>query len=147
MRDGRHLAALLVVLGAFALAVPAVALAGGSAGNNQYTNPFGGGTTLSRPTTPPQTSSTTAPETTTSAPRRRRDVVAPATGDRRRRTPNHLGHSDQRPDRDRRRLAGAGTTTAGKGLPRTGYAVWEIAGFGLVMIAGGFVIRRRARRA
>jgi LPXTG-motif cell wall-anchored protein len=140
MRDGRHLAVLLVVLGALALAVPAVALAGGSAGDNQYTNPFGGGTT-SQPTstTPPQTSSTTAPQTTTSAAPAA-TTVSPATA-----TTSVVTTSD--PTATAAASPGVGTTTGGKALPRTGYADWELAGFGLVMIAGGLVIRRRSRRA
>jgi LPXTG-motif cell wall-anchored protein len=143
MRDGRHLAVLLVVLGALALAVPAVALAGGSAGNNQYTNPFGGGTT-SQPTstTAPQTSSTTAPQTTTaSAPPA--TTVSPVTA-----TTSVVTTSDPTATAAASPDPGTvGTTTGGKALPRTGYADWELAGFGLVMIAGGLVIRRRSRRA
>ena len=138
MRDARHLATLLVVLGAFALAVPTIALAGGSAGNNQYTNPFGPGTT-SQPTTtaPPHTSSTTPPQTTTaSAPPS--TSVAPDTA-----TVSAVTTSD--PTATAAASPRVGTTTATKGLPYTGYAGWDIAGFGLVMIAGGFVIRRRSR--
>jgi LPXTG-motif cell wall-anchored protein len=136
MRDGRHLAALFVVLGALALAVPAVALAGGSAGNNQYTNPFGGGTT-SQPTatTPPQTSSTAAPQTTTSAPPPA-TTVSPATA-----TTSVVTTSD--PTATAAASPAVGTTTTSQGLPRTGYADAEIAGFGLAMVAGGLFIRRR----
>ena len=39
------------------------------------------------------------------------------------------------------------TTATGDGLPRTGYAVGEAVGFGLVLIGGGLLIRRRAGRA
>jgi cytoskeletal protein RodZ len=145
MRDGRHLAALLVVLGALALAVPAVALAGGSAGNNQYTNPFGGGTTPQpTTTTPPQTSSTAAPQPTTSAAPPA-TTQSPGTA-----TTSVVTTSDPTATSEPTATAaspGVGTTTGGTGLPRTGYAVWELAGFGLVMVAGGFVIRRRGRRA
>lgn len=140
MRDGRHLAALFIVLGALALAVPAVALAGGSAGNNQYTNPFGGGTT-SQPTatTPPQTSSTAAPQTTTSAPPPPATTVSPATA-----TTSVVTTSD--PTATAAASPGVGTTTTtSQGLPRTGYADAEIAGFGLAMVAGGLIIRRRRR--
>jgi LPXTG-motif cell wall-anchored protein len=144
MRDGRHLAALLVVLGALALAVPTVALAGGSAGNNQYTNPFGSGTT-SQPTTtaPPQTSSTTAPVTTTSVPPPASTQSA-ATA-----TTSVVTTTDPAsgPTATAAASPGAGATTGGKALPRTGYADWELAGFGLVLVAGGLVIRRRSRRA
>jgi cytoskeletal protein RodZ len=146
MRDGRHLAALLVVLGAFALAVPAGALAGGSAGNNQYTNPFGN-TTTSQPTTttPTQTSSTTAPETTTSTPPpATTESPAPATTSVVT-TTDPTATSD--PTATAAATPAAGSTTAGKALPRTGYADWELAGFGLVMVAAGFVIRRRSGRA
>jgi cytoskeletal protein RodZ len=143
MRDGRHLAALLVVLGALALAVPAVALACGSAGNNQYTNPFGGGTTSQPTTTPPQTSSTAAPQPTTSA-------TPPATTQSPGTATSVVTTSDPTATSEPTATAaspGVGTTTGGTGLPRTGYAVWELAGFGLVMVAGGLVIRRRGRRA
>jgi LPXTG-motif cell wall-anchored protein len=143
MRDGRHLAALLVVLGTLALAVPAVALAGGSAGNNQYTNPFGSGTT-SQPTTTasPQTSSTTAPVTTTSSPPPASTQSA-ATA-----TTSVVTTTDPASGPTATAAAsGAGATTGGKALPRTGYAEWELAGFGLVLVAGGLVIRRRSRRA
>jgi LPXTG-motif cell wall-anchored protein len=145
MRDGRHLAALLVVLGALALTVPAVALAGGSAGNNQYTNPFGSGTT-SQPTktTPPQTSSTTVPETTTSAPPPA-TAVSPATTSPATETTSAVTTASG-PTATAAAAPGVGTTAGGKGLPRTGYGVWEIAGFGLVMLAGGFFVRRRGRR-
>jgi hypothetical protein len=147
MRDGRHLAALLVVLGALALAVPAIALAGGSAGNNQYTNPFGGSTTSQ--SAPPQTSSTTAPEpTTSSAPPETQTsstppatAVSPATA-----TTSVQTTSDPEPTATAA-SPDRSITTADKGLPRTGYAVAEIVGFGLVMVASGLVIRRRARRA
>jgi LPXTG-motif cell wall-anchored protein len=149
MRDARHLATLLVVLGAFALAVPAVALAGGSAGNNQYTNPFGGSTTAPQTTSaPPQTSSTTAPQTstasappTTASPPATTSVSAAGT------STSVVTSSDPTSDPTATAAAspGGATTTGGKGLPNTGYADWEIAGFGLVMLAGGFVIRRRRR--
>jgi hypothetical protein len=145
MRDGRHLAVLLVVLGALALAVPAVALAGGSAGNNQYTNPFGSGTT-SQPTTTaaPQTSSTTAPQPTTSAAPPP-TTASPGTGTSVVTTSDPTATSE--PTATAAASPGAATTTGGTGLPRTGYAVWELAGFGLVMTAAGFAIRRRGRRA
>jgi hypothetical protein len=148
MRDGRHLAALLVVLGALALAVPALALAGGSAGNNQYTNPFGGGTTSQLATTPPRTSSTTAPVTTTSTPppvstESPGTTESPPTATP---TTSVVTTSEPAPTATAAASPGAGTTTDGKALPRTGYAGWEIAGFALVMIAGGFVIRRRVGR-
>ena len=83
MRDARHLAILLVILGALLLALPAAALAG-SAGDNQYTNPFGGGGSGSSST------SSAPPATTTSA--------APATST----TPVATQASTARSDRDRR---------------------------------------------
>jgi hypothetical protein len=146
MRDARHLAALLVVLGALALTVPAIALAGGSAGNNQYTNPFGSSTTSQPP--PPQTSSTTAPETTTSSapPETQTSSTPPPATAVSPDTATSAVTSDPTEPTATAASPDPATSTAGKGLPRTGYAVAEIAGFGLVMIAGGLVIRRRARR-
>jgi LPXTG-motif cell wall-anchored protein len=145
MRDARYLAALLIVLGGFALAVPAIALAGGSAGNNQYTNPFGGGSGPASQTTtaPPQTSSTTAAPPSTSAapsPTPSTSAAPPPTAT----TATTSGVSTSDPTATAAASSATATTGAGR-LPHTGYAEWEVAGFGIVMIAGGLVIRRRRR--
>jgi hypothetical protein len=136
MRGARHLAALLIVLGLVAMAVPAIALAGGSAGNNQYTNPFGS----TSPSSPPATSSTaSAPPATTPAQTTPPSSTSPA-----------VDPGTATADPTATAAAGAApstTTTSGRSLPRTGYLDWEAAGFGLVLVAGGLVVRKRARRA
>ena len=140
MRGARHLAALLIVLGLVAMAAPAIALAGGSAGNNQYTNPFGS----TSPSSPPATSSTasappaTAPVQTTAPSSTSPSAdpgTTPATATA---NPTATAASGAAP---------ATTTTSGPSLPRTGYLDWEAAGFGLVLVVGGLVVRKRARRA
>jgi cytoskeletal protein RodZ len=136
MRGARHLAALLSVLGVIAMLVPAIALAGGSAGNSQYTNPFGN----TSPSSPPATSSTaSAPPATTPAQSTSPATTSPST------TPVTTSGAPTATA-----VAGAGggsTTSSGRSLPRTGYLDWEAAGFGLVLVAGGFVIRRRLHRS
>jgi cytoskeletal protein RodZ len=147
MRGARHLAALLIVLGALALMVPAFALAGGSAGNNQYTNPLGS----TSPSSPPATSSTSsAPPATTppaTTPPATTPETTPATTPET--TPASTAEDTTSSDVPTATAAAApGTTeTSGPSLPRTGYLDWEVAGFGAVLLAGGVVIRRRVRRA
>ena len=133
---------LLLVL--VALAVPAVSLAGGSAGDQQYTDPFAGGssggsgshtagthtsgpaTTTSRPA-PAQSSSSPAPVASTSA-------ADPTTA-----TP--VATTAGEPTAT---MAGGSSTS----LPYTGYDAWTAVGFGLTLVAGGAVLRWRlhARR-
>src|ERR1700761_6164281 len=73
MRRSRLLIAACLTLGVLALALPAASLAGGSAGDQQYTHPFGGGAAQ-----PAQTSTTSAaPPTTTSAPPASSTAAAP----------------------------------------------------------------------
>jgi hypothetical protein len=117
----------MLVIGMLALSVPAVTLAsgggGGSAGDQQYTDPFAG-----TPTSSSHTTTATAPASSAPTP-----TVAPATGT----TTAQLT---------------AGTTptatiaaTAANQLPYTGYDAWLAAGFGLAMVAGGLGLRYRTR--
>jgi hypothetical protein len=138
MRGARHLAGLFIVLGVIAMAVPAIALAGGSAGNNQYTNPFGN----TSPSSTPATSSTaSAPPATTPA----QTTPASTSGAAGATTTPVTTNAD--PTATAAAGAASPTTTSGHSLPRTGYLDWEAAGFGVVLLAGGLVIRRRMRRA
>jgi hypothetical protein len=144
MRGARHVAAVLVVLGALALMLPALALAGGSAGNNQYTNPFGSTT----PSSPPATSSTSSsPPATT--PATTPPATSPATTPPASSTAAASAGVTTTAEPTATAAAGAGPATSGTsgpGLPRTGYVAGEAAGFGLVLLVSGVLIRRRIQR-
>jgi len=108
---------------AAALVVPALSLAGGSAGNQQYTDPFGSSSQSSTTqAAPPSTTASPAPGTTPAS--------APATTTA----------------ADPTATAATATTSSGT-LPYTGYDVWTGVGFAVTLIAGGIVLRRRAHRA
>jgi hypothetical protein len=136
----RSVLAGMMLLVLIALAVPAVSLAGGSAGDQQYTDPFSGGNGgASTHTTATTTSST--PATTTSSP-------APATSSPVAATPTTSA--------DPSTVAAATTTasdptatmaTSSTTLPYTGYDAWTAVGFGVTLVAGGIVIRWRVRRS
>jgi LPXTG-motif cell wall-anchored protein len=128
----------MLLLGVLALAVPAVTLAGGggSAGDQQYTDPFAGTapgkskpkTTTTAPTTAPQ--SATAPATTTPPPTSATPVASTS------------GASD--PTTPTATIASA-TGTAGE-LPHTGYDGWLAAALGFALVGGGLGLRARLRR-
>ena len=124
---------VLVCFGLCALlAGPAVALAqgGGSAGDQQYTDPFGGGgpkTHTTHTTTQAQTT-TQAPTTTSAPPTASAPAVTPAAA----------------PAATDPTATAAG---AGKTLPYTGLDLWTVAGFGITLTASGLLIRTRTRRA
>jgi hypothetical protein len=133
---------LLLVL--VALAVPAVSLAGGSAGDQQYTDPFSGGsggsgphTATSSPATttsspaPAQTTPSAAPSTTPAASTSSADPTTAAA------VPTTAGEPTAT-------MAGGSSTT----LPHTGYDAWTAVGFGVTLVAGGAALRwhLRARR-
>jgi cytoskeletal protein RodZ len=131
---------LLLVL--VALAVPAVSFAGGSAGDQQYTDPFGatsgsGSHSASTSTSSPATTTsspaqTTPPSTTPAAPTPSADPTTAAVA------PTTAGDPTAT-------MAGGSSTT----LPYTGYDAWTAVGFGLTLLAGGAALRwhLRARRA
>ncbi|MGH2856583.1 MAG: LPXTG cell wall anchor domain-containing protein [Solirubrobacteraceae bacterium] len=115
---------------ALALAIPAVTLAagGGSAGDQQYTDPFAGSPTTAT-TTPTHTQTATSTPTATSAPP---TPSASAT------TPQStvtLTSNDPT------------ATTAHQQLPYTGYDSWLAGALGFSLVGAGVVVRRRARRA
>jgi LPXTG-motif cell wall-anchored protein len=132
----------MLLLGALALAAPAVTLAsggGGSAGDQQYTDPFAGTapgkskpktTTTSTPTTSSQPATTT-PATTTPA-------AAPTTTA----TPVASTATSSDPTTPTATIA---STTTGE-LPHTGYDGWLAATLGFVLVGGGLVLRARLRR-
>ncbi len=139
----RRLAACLLALGALALALPAVTLAaggGGSAGDQQYTDPFGATSTPTHASAPPPTT-TAAPTpppaatpTTTSAP-------APvATGT----VTSDATTSSAEPTATT--ASSAPASGAGQ-LPYTGYDSWLAGALGLGLIAGGVVLRWRVSRS
>jgi hypothetical protein len=127
----------MLLFGVVALAVPAVTLAsgGGSAGDQQYTDPFAGTapgkskpktTTTSPPTTPTQPATTPAP---TSAPATSTTPVASTSPSSDPTTPT----------------ATIASTTAGE-LPHTGYDGWLAGALGFVLVSGGLGLRARLRR-
>lgn len=110
---------------AVALVVPALSLAGGSAGNQQYTDPFGSGSGST-------TTHAAAPSTTASPP--------PAT------TPETTAATVAATTTAADPTATAATTSSGT-LPHTGYDLWTGVGFGVTLIAAGIVLRRRTHHA
>jgi hypothetical protein len=140
VRRPRLLIAVCLTLGLLALALPAASLAGGSAGDQQYTDPFGGGaaqpaqttTASAPPATTTQAPTATAPATTAppqTNPPATTTPVAPAAG-----------------ATDPPATTADSSTTADPPatLPMTGYSAWMAGGFGVVMLASGFALRRRA---
>lgn len=119
MSRSRTLLALLIVLGLFAAVGPSLALAGGgSAGDNQYVDPLAGvhshgSSSSSATSTAPATTSATAATTTTATP----TATSAATT--------------------------TGPSQKAKALPFTGFADWQAAGLGALLLAGGLALRRR----
>ncbi len=124
-----------MLLGALALAVPAVTLAsgGGSAGDQQYTDPFAG--TPAPGKSKPKTTATTPPPTTSTAPA----APAPATPAP---TPVASTSSSSDPTTPTATIA---SSTAGT-LPHTGYDDRLAAALGFVLVGGGLLVRARLRR-
>jgi cytoskeletal protein RodZ len=123
----RTLLALLIVLGLLAALGPAVALAdGGSAGDNQYVDPLSGVHTHSGGSSGSSSGSSGA---TSSAPASSSAAAGTSTAT----TPTATS-------------AATSTDPSGKSktLPFTGFADWQAAGLGALLLAGGLVLRRRA---
>ena len=128
----------MLLLAALALAVPAVTLAGGggSAGDQQYTDPFAGTAPgKSKPkttaTSPPATSTqpaATSPPATATPTTSVTPVASTATG------------SDPTTP-----TATIASSTTGE-LPHTGYDGWLAAALGFALVAGGLGLRARLRR-
>lgn len=123
---------LLVAVLALALAIPAVTLAsgGGSAGDQQYTDPFAGSSKTTSTVTSTQTAPTTSPATTT----------APASSAPAPTTSAPVQSSTVAPSTD------PTATTALNQLPYTGYNGWLAAMLGFALVAAGVIVRRRLRR-
>jgi hypothetical protein len=115
------LLALLIVLGLFAAFGPSLALAAGSAGDNQYVDPLAGvhahgGSGSSATATAPAPASATAATTTTAAPTGTTTATTATT---------------------------TGASGKAKTLPFTGFADWQAAGLGALLLTGGLALRRR----
>jgi hypothetical protein len=133
----RHVLVCLGLLGLLAGPTVALAQGGGSAGDQQYTDPFGSTTHGSSTHTQTQTQTQ---QTTTSAPA----TTPPATSTSPATAPATV-------------TGGADTTTttpvataassSGKTLPYTGLDLWTVVGVGLTLMASGILIRVRSRRA
>jgi hypothetical protein len=128
---------VLVCLGLLALVTaavgPAVALAsgGGSAGDQQYTDPLGSTKTTSQTSTQSQaTTPVTTPAPTTAATGTAAATTSAPTATTPGATPT---------------ATAASGTSSGKTLPFTGINVWTLAGLGLTLTASGLLIRLRAR--
>jgi LPXTG-motif cell wall-anchored protein len=123
----------MLLLGALALAVPAVTVAsgGGSAGDQQYTDPFSGTTTSS-----PATS--TAPPTTSAATHTTTGSVATT-------TPVASTQTASDPTTPTATIASSTSSTAGQ-LPHTGYDSRLAAALGFALVGGGLALRARLRR-
>jgi len=122
----------MLVLGLLAMLAPAASLAGcsGSAGDQQYVDPLAGCHKHKGSTTPAATTTPSAATTTPSA-----SATPPATA-----------ASSTTPTATTATGAGAtGKDPSSKTLPYTGFETWEAAGFGLILLAGGLVLRRRTQ--
>ena len=139
----RYLIACVCVLGL--LCAPAAALAqggGGSAGDQQYTDPLAGTTTGSQ-TQPASTTPASSPTTTS----------APATSTPSSTTPGSPTSSGQATtsapatsdSAAPTATTASGTTDSQKTLPFTGINLFALAGVGLGLTASGLLIRIRAR--
>lgn len=141
MRRPRHAFLVLLILGLAGFAVPAVTLAagGGSAGDQQYTDPFGGSgggratkttATSTAPTPPPTTPPATTPPATAPATAPATTAPAPAPGATS--TPTAVAATSGR---------------KGKTLPFTGYDGRLAALLGAGLVLGGAGLRIRLRRS
>jgi LPXTG-motif cell wall-anchored protein len=138
VRTPRWLATCML-LAALALAVPAVTLAsgGGSAGDQQYTDPFAGTPAPSK--SKPKTTATTPPPATSSTPAPAAPTTAPAPTSA---TPIASTSSSSDPTTPTATIA---SSTAGT-LPHTGYDGWLAAALGFALVSSGLLIRARLRR-
>lgn len=121
----RCILAATIVLGVLAMVAPAASLAGctPSAGNSQYVDPLAGCHKHKSSSTPASTTpstATTTPPVVASAATSTAPTATTATG-------------------------ATGKDPSSKTLPYTGFQTWEAAGLGLVLLAGGFGLRRRTQ--
>jgi LPXTG-motif cell wall-anchored protein len=127
----------MLLLGALALAVPAVTLAsgGGSAGDQQYTDPFAGTPSSSQSKT---TTTSSAPATSTTPA-----TAAPTPTSTSPTTPVASTQTSSDPTTPTATIATP--STAGQ-LPRTGYDSWLAGALGFALVGGGLLLRARLRR-
>jgi hypothetical protein len=136
----------MVLLVLVALAVPAVSFAGGSAGDQQYTDPFAGSSGGGGSGSHTASTTTSSPATTTSSPAPAQTTASEAPS-----TTPAVSTSPADPT-----TAAAVPTTAGeptatvaggssRTLPYTGYDAWTAVGFGLTLVVGGAAMRWRLR--
>lgn len=126
----RCILAATIVLGVLAMVAPAASLAGctGSAGDTQYVDPLAGCHKHKSSST--QASTTPSAATTTPSPSTPPAVASAATST----TPTATTAT-----------GATGKDPSSKTLPYTGFQTWEAAGLGLVLLAGGFGLRRRTQ--
>jgi LPXTG-motif cell wall-anchored protein len=118
----RLLAALVLIV---ALALPATALAGGSAGDQQYQDPLGN-STPSKPKKHSSPTTTTTPQT----------QVTPSNG-------SSSSTSTQTSSTTTTTSSGSGSNSNSGQLPRTGVDIRLMGGIGGLLVAGGLLLRRR----
>ncbi len=127
-------------------AAPAVTLANGSAGDQQYTDPFGGGnanatTTRAAPTSTAAPPSATAPPASSAPATSPPATTAPAPSTAAAPTTATTPAAPATPQPTATIAGGASLST----LPYTGYDAWIAAGFGAVMLGTGLTLRLRTR--
>lgn len=129
----------MLVLGALALSIPAASLAagGGSAGDQQYTDPFANTTTARSTATAPAGTSTAIPAPAPATATAPASTPAPDT------TPGATATADPATATADPTAATASPST----LAFTGFDSRLAGALGATMIAGGLILRRRARRA
>jgi LPXTG-motif cell wall-anchored protein len=128
---------ITLALLALVLALPATASAQGNAGIDQYTESPGTDPDTSSPdTTAPGTSGTPADPTGSGVA----DTSGTATG-------TATGTSTEAAANDAAAAAGGNLTAGGRQLPATGSETAILAAIGLGLVAGGLLLRLRARQA
>ncbi|MFL5863658.1 MAG: hypothetical protein ACJ780_23275 [Solirubrobacteraceae bacterium] len=139
MRTSRRLVTCMLLLGALALSVPAATLAagGGSAGDQQYTDPFASGTPAPSKSKPATTTTTPTAPSSTPTPAAPTTSSAPAAA-----APVASTSSSSDPTTPTATIA---SSTAGQ-LPHTGYESWLAAAVGCALVGGGVALRARLRR-
>jgi hypothetical protein len=126
---------------ALALAAPAVTLAGGgggSAGDQQYTDPFAG---TAPGKSKPKTTATTPPATSTQPA----STSPPAASPTPTTSATPVAGTSTASDPTTPTATIASTSTTGE-LPHTGYDGWLAAALGFTLVAGGLGLRAGLRR-
>jgi cytoskeletal protein RodZ len=143
MLRSRRILICLILLGLFALVTPVMALAqggGGSAGDNQYTDPLSGSPppTQTNTNTAPTTSTSSAPPATSTAPSS--DATTTTS------TPTPTPTPAPTATAPTATIASSTGTGTSAQLPYTGYDGGLAAAIGFVLAGGGIVLRLRTQR-